>query len=401
MSVFDQLIGQEASVKILKQAAQAGREITAEIQDGGEASAEKLRLLPHAWLITGPPGSGRSNAATALAAALQCDGEELGCGQCHACQTALKGAHPDVRRVATEKVSLLIDEVRELVSWSGQSPLNNKWRIVLIEDADRMAERTSNVLLKSIEEPPPRTLWLLCAPSPQDIIPTIRSRCRSLTLQIPPVQAVADLLVNRDGIDPEVALQAARAAQSHIGIARRLATDEGARHRRQQVLLAPLRVDSVSEAVFAAEELVKLAREEAEQRNAERDTRERDELERILGADSGEKRKPSYIQAQLKRLEEDQKRRNSRTLLDVLDRALVDLLSLYRDVYLRQVGSETDPINSDLRDMITDLAAASSLVQTVARMEAIEEARQRLRMNVTPELALEAMAIALRPQAFR
>lgn len=401
MSVFDQLIGQEASVKILEQAAKAGHEITARLHEGEEATAEQLRALPHAWLITGPPGSGRSNAAVALAAALQCEEDPLGCGQCHACQTVLKGTHLDVRRVATEKVSLLIDEVRDLVSWASQSPLNNRWRIVLIEDADRMAERTSNVLLKSIEEPPPRTIWLLCAPSLQDIIPTIRSRCRSLTLRIPPVQAVADLLVQRDGIDPEVALQAARAAQSHIGMARRLATDPQARERRRAVLLAPLHATSVSAAVYAAGDLVDLARKESELRNNERNVREREELERTLGADGGEKRKPSYIQAQMKRLEEDQKRRGTRTLLDVLDRALVDLLSLYRDVYLRQVGSKTSAINVDLLDMIDNLAASSSATQTVARMEAIEEARQRLRMNVTPELALEAMTVSLRPQAFQ
>src|SRR5690625_1852069 len=213
--------------------------------------------MTHAWLITGPPGSGRSVAARAFAAALACtDPEEVGCGHCHGCTTTLGGTHADLRVIATERVSFKIEEMRPIVSDAQQSPSQGRWRVMLMEDADRMVERTSNVLLKAIEEPPPRTVWLLCAPSAQDLIPTIRSRCRAVSLRVPPAQAGADLLVRRDGIAPRVALMAARAAQSHIGVARRLATDPGARERCRSILTVPARIRGGGDAVLAAAELV-------------------------------------------------------------------------------------------------------------------------------------------------
>ncbi|WP_188037789.1 DNA polymerase III subunit delta', partial [Actinotalea sp. JY-7885] len=203
MSVWTELVGQRHAVEVLREAA----------TDPG--------AMTHAWLLTGPPGSGRSNAARAFAAALQCT--EGGCGRCQACTTTLAGTHADVMVVATEKVTISIDEVRELIGVAQRAPSQGRWRVIVLEDADRMVERTSNVLLKAIEEPPPRTVWLLCAPSPQDVVVTIRSRCRGVALRVPPVDDVAALLVERDGADREVARMAARAAQSHIGLARRLA----------------------------------------------------------------------------------------------------------------------------------------------------------------------------------
>ncbi len=379
MSVWDAVIGQEAVVSTLR------------------AAVEDPRAMTHAWLITGPPGSGRSVAARAFAAALQCEQDPAGCGECKDCKTVLAGSHPDVTFVATERVVIDIKEVRELVATAARSASQGRWRIIVVEDADRMVERTSNVLLKSIEEPAERTVWLLCAPSPDDVIVTIRSRCRHVGLRIPDPAAVADLLVRRDGVDPDVALAAARAAQSHVGIARRLATNEEARARRRHLLTLPGRIRGVGDAVLEAAEMVEGATADAKAVAAERDERERAELLRTLGVDEGE-RIPPAMRAQIRQLEENQKKRSTRVQRDALDRAMTDLLSFYRDVVSVQLGAEVDLVNSDLEEEVRSVAAESTSVQTLRRMDAIGEARQRLEGNVAPLLAVEAMLVALRPQ---
>lgn len=377
MTVWDDVVGQEAVVATLRSAAENPAEMT------------------HAWLITGPPGSGRSNAARAFAAALQCpDG---GCGHCHACTTALAGTHADVTIVATEKVSIAIDEVRQLIQLAQRAPSQGRWRVIIVEDADRMVERTSNVLLKAIEEPPERTVWLLCAPSPQDVVVTIRSRCRAVVLRIPSVEAVARLLVERDGVAPDVAEVIARAAQSHIGLARRLARDPEALARRAAVLAVPASIRGVGDAVIAAGDLVEVGAAEAKAATDERNAAERIDLFRSLGAEDG-KVLPPTLRAQVRQLEEDQKRRATRAQRDVLDRAMVDLLSLYRDVLVVQLGADVELVNTAAAADVRALAAASTPEQAIRRMDAIGVARTRLASNVAPLLAMEAMTIALRPQ---
>lgn len=377
MSVWDDVVGQEAAVEVLR------------------AAARDPAAMTHAWLITGPPGSGRSNAARAFAAALQCP--EGGCGHCHTCATVLAGTHADVTVVATEQVGIKIDETRALVSLAQRAPSGGRWRVILIEDADRMAERTSNVLLKAIEEPPPRTVWLLCAPSPQDVVVTIRSRARSVVLRVPPVEAVAALLVARDGVDPTVAGIAARAAQSHIGIARRLALDADARSRRAQVLAIPGAVRGVGDAVLAAGRLVEVAQAEAKAATEYRDGAEKTALLRAMGAEGAATLPPS-LRAQVHQLEKDQKSRATRAQRDVLDRSMIDLLSLYRDVLVVQLGAQVELVNTTLGAEVRTLAESSTPEQTLRRMDAIGQARTRLSGNVAPLLAMEAMTIALRPQ---
>ncbi|WP_225755055.1 DNA polymerase III subunit delta' [Actinotalea sp. Marseille-Q4924] len=377
MSVWDDVVGQERAVSVLRRAS----------EDPG--------AMTHAWLITGPPGSGRSNAARAFAAALQCHAG--GCGHCQDCTTTLAGTHADVTVVATEKVTFTIDEVRRLVGLAQRSPAGGRWRVIVLEDADRMTERTSNVLLKAIEEPPPRTVWLLCAPSPEDVVVTIRSRSRRVSLRVPPVEAVAALLVERDGAAPEVADAAARAAQSHIGLARRLARDPEARERRDRTLTLAATIRGVGDAVMTAAELVDVATAEAKAATADRDAAERTALLRSLGAEDAQTLPPA-LRAQVRQLEEDQKRRATRAQRDVLDRALVDLLSLYRDVLVRQLGAQVDPVNVAHTEAVERLAREGSPEQTVRRMDAIGEARTRIEGNVAPLLAMEAMAVALRPQ---
>ncbi|MFO7244019.1 MAG: DNA polymerase III subunit delta' [Actinomycetes bacterium] len=377
MSVWDGVVGQEQQVAPLQAA----------VRDPG--------AMTHAWLITGPPGSGRSSAARAFAAALQCP--QGGCGACHECATAQSGTHADVSIVATEKVTISIDEVRELVSLSQRAPSGGRWRIIIVEDADRMTERTSNVLLKAIEEPPPRTAWVLCAPSAQDVAVTIRSRCRVVPLRVPPADVVARLLVDKDGVDPQLALECALAAQSHIGIARRLARDPHARARRDQVLALATDVRGVGDAVLAAADLASVAEDDAEAATSERDAAERAELLQTLGADDAG-RLPPALRAQVRQLEEEQKRRATRAKRDVLDRAIIDLMSLYRDVAAVQVGAEgSGLVNVAHEGTVRDLASRMTLAQTVACLDALATARERLAANVQPVLALEALVLALRP----
>jgi DNA polymerase-3 subunit delta' len=375
--VWDDVVGQEPAVEVLRGAATDPSRMT------------------HAWLLTGPPGSGRSTAARAFAAALQC--LEGGCGHCHACTTVLHGTHPDVTLVATEGVFIRVDVARPLVELAQRSPSEGRWRVIVIEDADRLNETSGNVLLKAIEEPPPRTVWLLCAPSPQDVLVTLRSRSRSVPLRVPPVEAVAELLVRRDGADPRVAALAARAAQSHIGIARRLARDPEARARRAKVLSLAPRVRGVGDAVLAAGELVETAQADAKAATEDRDAREKADLLRAMGAE-GAATIPPALRAQVRQLEEDQKRRATRAQRDVLDRAMVDLLSLYRDVLVVQLGAGVELVNLEHEETVHTLATSSTPEQTLRRMDAVGVARTRLAGNVAPLLAVEAMAIALRPQ---
>lgn len=402
MSVWEDVVGQEPVVAQLQAAAQAAR-AAAEVREAGRAApgagpAPDSSAMSHAWLVTGPPGSGRSTAARAFAAALQCTGPVPGCGQCKPCRDVTSGSHPDVIRLATEKLIITIEEAKELIGEAQRRPWTGRWRVLLVEDADRMAERTTNVLLKSIEEPPPQTVWILCTPSADDVLPTIRSRCRLVSLRVPPPQAVAALLVRRDGADPELAARAARASQSHIGLARHLALDEGAWERRRRLLLSPVSLRSVGDAVLAAADLVEGAEAEAKDTTAERDARERAELLRALGIEADSKVPPA-IRAQVRQLEEDQKRRAKRARTDVLDRAMTDLLSFYRDVLATQMGSDVERVNVDLDQTVEQVARSTTAAQSLTRIAAIEECRERLRTAAAPLLAVEALMVQLRPQA--
>ncbi|SEE91564.1 DNA polymerase III subunit delta' [Ruania alba] len=377
MSVWTELVGQDRAVEVLS------------------AATTSATSMTHAWLITGPPGSGRSVAARAFAAALQDPGDADGTG--HQVRTALAGTHADVTVFATEKVQISITEARELVSLSQRSPSQGRWRVIIVEDADRMTERTANVLLKAIEEPPPRTVWILCAPSPMDVLVTIRSRCRLVNLRVPAPEAVADLLVRRDGVDPGLALTCARAAQSHIGMARRLATHSDARAYRDTVLAIPTTIRGVGDAVLAAQTLVEDATEQSKLATTERDAAEKAELMRTIGAEEGA-RIPPALRAQIRQLEEEQKRRSRRALIDLLDRAMLDLLSFYRDVLVTQLRSDVPLVNEAHAERIIAMADHSTPEQSVHRMQAVGLARTRVAAGAAPLLAMEALTIALRPQ---
>ncbi len=373
------MVGQAEAVEQLSSTVRRARP-----EGGGRSPA-------HAWLFTGPPGSGRSTAARAFAAALQCpDG---GCGRCRSCRTVLGGSHPDVLVTATEATIIDVKTARGLIQQAQRRPSVGRWRVMLVEDADRLNDPGANALLKAIEEPPPRTIWLLCAPSPEDVLVTVRSRCRPVRLRVPSVQDVAALLVRR-GAEPAIAAFAARAAQSHVGRAHRLATDDDARIRRREVLDLAFAVRGVGDAVLRAGQLVDIANEEAGASTGDRDAREKAALLRALGYE-GESRLPPPIRAQVRTLEADQKKRANRFKRDVVDRALLDLLSVYRDVLVVQLSADVDLVNGSERDRVARLARDSSPELTLRRMDAIGEARLRIVTNASPLMVVEAMAVQL------
>ena len=376
MSVFDELAGQDAVVSQLRSAVAGG--------------------MTHAWLFTGPPGSGRSVAARAFAAALLC--EFGGCGVCPSCRQVRAGTHADLLLVRPEGLSYGVKQTRDLVLRAAGAPAGGRWLVVLFEDADRCTEQAANALLKAIEEPAPRTVWLLCAPSAEDLVTTIRSRCRVMTLRVPPSSAVASVLVQRDGIDPDRALAAARAAQGHSGRARRLATDPSAATRRAAVLQVPVQAVSLGPALAAAASLVKTAEDEAKSVTEQLDEPEKGALRQAFGEGStgkGVAKAMRGMAGALKDLEDRQKSRATRVKRDTLDGALLDLAAFYRDVLMVQLGADVELANADQDEELRRLAAQSAPEATLRRIQAVMRCRERLTLNVAPLLAVEEMTISL------
>lgn len=364
---------------------------------GQDAAVDTLRAavsdpaaLSHAWLITGPPGSGRSTLAYAFAAALIADGPDDEATM----RQVLAGTHPDVTALRTDKVIITIAEARALVERSYFAPSVGRYRVIVVEDADRMVERTSNVLLKALEEPPEQTVWILCAPSEADLLPTIRSRVRSLRLREPDVADVARLISLRTGADEAVAEQAARHAQRHIGMAQRLATDDAARRRREETLRAVIGVRGVNDAVEVAGRIIQAATEDAKALTAERDASERAALLRTVGVAEGQAVPPA-LRPQVSALEDEQKKRATRSLRDGIDRVLTDMQSLFRDVIMLQYGRGDDLINRELRTELADLAAAWPVARTLVVLDHLAETRQSLERNVAPLLALESLLVTV------
>jgi DNA polymerase-3 subunit delta' len=388
--VFRDLVGQDEAVETLRRAAAAG----AAVLGGGSGGG-----MTHAWIFTGPPGSGRSVAARAFAAALQCE-SGTGCGECHGCHTTLTGTHADVRFVVPEGLSIGVGEMRALVLRAASAPSGGRWQVLVIEDADRLTEQAGNALLKAIEEPPPRTVFLLCTPSthPDDISVTIRSRCRVVPLGQPSAGAVATVLASRDGVAEDVAQWAAAAAQGHVGRAKRLARDPEARKRRDAVLAVPRRLTGVGACFDAASALIEAAEAEAEVAVAETDASERSALETALGAGGTGRGAATAIRGsagQLKDLERRQKSRATRAQRDALDRALVDLAGFYRDVLAVKMGAPVSPVHTDTAPLASAAAERWTAESTLRRLEAILACRDAIEANVKPRIAVESMMLAL------
>jgi DNA polymerase-3 subunit delta' len=362
----------------------------------GQLEGALAGAMTHAWLFTGPPGSGRSVAARAFAAALLCP--RGGCDECASCHQVRTGTHADLLLVRPDGLSYGVKQTRDLVLRAAGSPSGGRWRVVLFEDADRCTEAAANALLKAIEEPPPRTVWLLCSPSAEDLVTTIRSRCRVMTLTVPPAEAVASVLSSRDGIGYDEALVAARIAQGHIGRARRLATDADAAARRNTVLQVPVRATSLGPALAAAAALVKSAEDEAKTVTEQLDEPEREKLRQAFGEGStgkGVAKAMRGMAGAMKDLEDRQKSRATRVKRDTLDGALLDLVAFYRDVLMLQLGLESGLFNVDHLDDLRQLARASRPEATLRRVQAVMRCRERLTLNVAPLLAVEEMAVSL------
>ena len=386
--VFRDVVGQPAAVDVLCTAVAAAH---------GDLRVPAAAMT-HAWLFTGPPGSGRSVAARSFAAALECpDG---GCGHCGHCHTVLAGTHADVRAVVPEGLTISVKEMRAVVQLAARRPITGPWQIVLIEDADRLTEGASNSLLKSIEEPPPRTVFLLCAPSthPDDVAVTIRSRCRVLSLRTPPAAAIAEVLIRRDGVEPGMADWAASVAGGHVGRARRLATDDRARDQRNRILSLPGALRSMGDVFVEAGELLATAKGEARSVAERRDNVELDELKTALGAGGtgrgavGAARGTAGI---VRDLERRQKSRATRTERDVLDRALVDLSGFYRDVITRGLGASVPLTNPDMAADVDTAAQRFGAVGALRRLDAVLACREAIELNVKPQIAVEAMMMKL------
>ncbi|MBU8807976.1 DNA polymerase III subunit delta' [Mycolicibacterium goodii] len=398
--VFSRLVGQQAVEQELVAAAAAARGDSAH-------SGVATGTMTHAWLITGPPGSGRSVAALCFAAALQCTSDgPPGCGECRACTTTMAGTHADVRRIVPEGLSIAVKEMREIVQIASRRPGTGRWQVVVIEDADRLTEGAANALLKVVEEPPPSTVFLLCAPSvdPEDIAITLRSRCRHVALTTPSVDAIADVLITGDGLPPEDARWAASVCGGHVGRARRLATDPEARARRKRALGLARDAATPSRAYAAAEEMVAVAEAEAIALTADRNETETEELKTALGAGGTGKGTAGTMRGAagaLKELEKRQKSRQTRASRDALDRALIDLATYFRDALLASSGVTTVTANHpDMSEKVAALAAHAAPDRLLRCIEAVLECREALAVNVKPKFAVDAM-VATIGQALR
>ena len=376
MNLWDDIVGQDDAVRVLKRAA-----AVTDVRD---------REMTHSWLITGPPGSGRSNLAYAFAADLLSpeDGHDV----VHR-QVAAR-SHADLVRLSTEGVTITVAAAREAARKANFAPSGGRYRVVVVEDADRMNEQAANALLKAIEEPPDQTVWILCAPSEADLLPTIRSRVRSLVLHVPSVEDVAQLLHNRDGVDLELARTAAREAQSHIGMARRLATDEAARERRAKTVDAVLRITSVGGAIRTAQTLVDVANEDAKSLGEEHLAEQEEQFLRQLGLTPGAT-VPRQLRGQLTQFRKSMKDRERRGVRDGVDRVLVDLLSVFRDALLVSIGRPDDLVNDAERDRITEFAEQLRAEGALAVLDALSTARERIEGNVPVLLAIEAALVTV------
>lgn len=374
MKVWQELLGQPEAIDQLRRVVE-----------------DKNSGFQHSWLFTGPAGSGRSTLARAFAAALQC--EKNGCGDCTSCKLIAADAHPDVRMLATDKVIISIEEVRQLVQFAALGSSLGEYRIVIIEDADRMTERTSNVLLKALEEPQPKTVWILCAPSAADMLPTIRSRTRNVVLRLPSTEEVAQLLMQRDGVKEELALASSRQAQQHVGMARRLALSADARKRRMDTLREIIGIKNLSGAMATAERLLGFAKKDAESSSEEKNLQERNKLLEAYGIE--DEKIPANLRSEFRQLEENQKRRNTRALRDGIDRIFTDMESLFRDILSLQLGTNSPLINQELSEEIQLRANSTSAENSIGVLEAISTARSRIDANVRDLVVLESLCTKL------
>lgn len=361
------------------------------------------RAMTHSWLFTGPPGSGRSNAALCFAAALLCPvapGE--GCGNCESCRGIIGGQHQhtDLVFVCPQELSIGVDTVRGVVTAAAMRPTVAPWRVIIFDNADRLTDGAANALLKTVEEPTASTVMILCAPSddPEDFSQTLRSRCRHLYVPAPSVGRIVEILT-AEGHSAADARLAAVTSLCHVGRARRLVTDSAAVSRRAMSINLAEDVFTGSGGFIAVTNVLKAVEKEAVESYAQADAAEVAKLENALGVGArgkGTAKAQRDVKSALKDLEAQQKKRATRRTRDLLDLVLVDLAGVYRDAFMLKVGAQVALTHPDFAGLAGDIAARVSEEGLLACYDAIGVCRKRFRQNVSPAIALDGLIGRLR-----
>lgn len=397
-SVAQRLADRPAVQEAILQAARAAR---------GLPGADP-RAMSHSWLFTGPPGSGRSNAALAFAAALMCTNvdtngpeSELGCGQCDGCRSVLETqSHPDLKFWTPQGLTIKVEEVRGVIKDAIALPTHAKFRVIIFDNADRLTAGASNALLKTVEEPSAQTVIIMCAPSadPQDFSQTLRSRCRHLYIPSPSVEYIVEQLVS-EGASPNDAHLAALTSLRHVGRARRLVTNPDAQKRRAMAINLAEDVFHGSQAFQSAQALIKLVNDEAKSDGAEREEKEVSNLEVAYGAGGkgkGTGRENRDLKSAVKRLQDQHKLQQTRRQRDYLDLVLIDLAGIYRDALMRKVGADVELTHPDFEGLADELAARVSEEGLLACQNAISKCREQMSHNVTQQIAFDGLIGRLR-----
>lgn len=363
---------------------------------GGQGHA-----MAHSWLFTGPPGAGRSVVAKAFAAALVCtDEKEIGCGRCQGCLDTFADKHTDVVHVVPEELSIPIDTVRKIIDQAARLPTISAWRVIIIDDADRLTQEAADAFLKTVEEPPASTVIIMCAPStdPQDFSQTLRSRCRHLYIPAPSRGEIVRMLIDEGASESDAALAAA-ASLRHVGRARRLVSTPAVQQRRAAALNLAELIFHGDQAFKAVATLIKTAEKEAKTDFEEVDEAERQALANALGIGAKGKGAAKALQgasSTVKDLEKKQKARGTRRSRDIMDLALVDLAALYRDAMIIRSGAQVELNHPDFEGLAREIAERMDLEGLTACQEAISTCREHLDQSVLPAVAFNGMVGRIR-----
>lgn len=385
--------------------------------DAAWAARARIRAIPareygveeaamtHSWLLTGPPGSGRSNAALALAAALVCtDPDEPGCGRCEDCLAVFNDSHTDVVHIVPQELSISVKSMEQLIRDAASLPTVSDWRVVVLEDADRLSDGAANSLLKTVEEPPEHTIIILCAPStdPEDFSVTLRSRCRHVYVKTPSRAEITRILVDEEGASEVDAQLAASASFRHIGRARKLVNSPDVQKRRAQMLGLAELVFRGDQAFQAVSRFVDPVKKQAKESLAEINDAELRKLEASLGAGGrgkGTQKVARGSKGQISELEKQQKLRETRQVRDILDLSLLDFSGLYRDALMLSVDAEVELTHPDYQGVAQKLADRIPQPGLVRCLDAIAHCREQLDQNVPPKVAFDGMMGQIRKAA--
>jgi DNA polymerase-3 subunit delta' len=330
----------------------------------------------HAYLLHGPPGSGKRAAARGLAAALLCpDG---GCGQCNTCRRALAGSHPDLVVVERSGASLDVDDARAIVTRAQRRPLESARQVLMVTDV-HLAERAAPALLKTVEEPPPSTVFVLVADDLPPSLATIASRCVQVAFDAVSEASIAAWLVAR-GIDRELAESVAGASGGRLDRARLLVSDAGFVARQEEWRGVPGRLDGTgARAAVVASELLELA-DQALAPLREEHTRKLADLTEQAEI-SGGKGIPGR-----KAVEDSHKREERRWRTDDLRFGLATLAVAYRDRLVAMADGDEREHSS---------GSAAEARRAVRHIEAIGAASVALDRNANESLLMEALMVEL------